>query len=100
MFGSRAFRVGVLQALLWAVIGAPLVRICSRFGKIFKDFGTKLSDLTLGLLNFAHFLVAHWYLGVLALVLWPVVNWGVVSILSPSPEVVVPRRLWYCLTSL
>ena len=54
--------------------------------------------MTILVINVARFLGLYWYLLVLPVLLWPFVNWGIVSVLSPRPEVVIPRRLWYFAT--
>ena len=72
----------------------------SKFIKIFRDFNTNLPGMTIAVIRFTNFLASYWYLALLLVCLWPFVNWGIVSVLSPSPEVVIPRRLWYCLTWL
>ena len=54
--------------------------------------------MTLAVINFTHFLSRHWYVAFLPVLLWPFVNWGIVCLLSPRPDVVAPRRLWYFAT--
>jgi len=68
------------------------------FDKIFHDFGAELPGMTIVLIQFTQFLRHFWYLALLLVVSWPLVNWSIVTALSPRPEVVIPRRLWYFVT--
>ena len=95
---SRAFAVGTTQSMIWVVLGSAVLRSVNQFEKIFQDFGAKLPVMTIVLVKFAHFLGGRWYLVFLTAMVWPLVNWGVVSNLSPSPEVVLPKRIWYFIT--
>jgi type II secretory pathway component PulF len=95
---SRDFVVGVVQAALGLAMGAITVSVAQKFTKIFQDFGAELPGMTIFLIGFAHFLGHYWYLAVLVIVSWPLVNWRIVSVLSPRPDVVIPRRLWYVVT--
>ena len=98
ILASNAFLVGVLQAALWIALGATALRIVSGFEKIFDDFGAELPGVTIALIRFTQFLRHFWYLALLLVISWPLVNWSIVSVLSPRPEVVIPRRLWYSAT--
>jgi hypothetical protein len=95
---SRAFVVGVVQAVVWIALGLWVLRIASGFKKIFLDFGTELPGTTVAFIQFTHFLGHYWYLALLAVALWPLANRRIVFLLSPRPDVVIPRRLWYCAT--
>jgi hypothetical protein len=85
-----------------SVVGIALVLAASivlpKFEKVFRDFNTRLPDVTIAVLDFGQFLSRHWYLALLPVLLWPFVNHDVVALLSPRPEVVVPKRLWYFAT--
>ncbi len=98
IFASRAFVVGVVQGALWIALGVAALRIVSGFNKIFDDFGAELPGMTVFLIGFTQGLRHFWYLAFLLVVSWPLVNWWIVSVLSPRPEVVIPRRLWYVAT--
>ena len=98
IFHSRAFAVGIAQSVIWVVLGVVALNVVPNFDKIFRDFNTKLPDMTIAVLNFGHFLSRYWYLALLPVLLWPFVNHGVVALLSPRPEVVIPKRLWYFAT--
>lgn len=103
VFRSRAFFVGIKQAVLWialgvaAVIAVPNLEVCYAglgYGNARLDWA-KLPDTTVAIVNFTHLLGRFWYLALLPVLVWPFVNYGVVSFLSPSPEVVMPKRLLY-----
>jgi type II secretory pathway component PulF len=98
IFASGAFVVGVVQAALWIALGVTGLRVVRAFEKIFHDFGAELPGMTIVLIQFTQFLRHFWYLAFLLVVSWPLVNWSIVSALSPRPEVVIPRRLWYFVT--
>jgi len=68
------------------------------FDKIFHDFGAELPGMTIVLIQVSRFLGHFWYLAILLLLSWPLLNCGIVSVLSPRPEVVIPRRVWYFAT--
>ena len=95
---SRAFVVGAVQAAVWIVAGLAVLRIASSFRKFFSDFGAELPGATIAFIKFTHFLGRYWYLALLLLALWPLVNRRVVFLLSPRPDLVMPRRLWYSAT--
>jgi len=98
IFASGAFVVGMVQAALWIALGVAGLRVVRSFQKIFDDFGADLPGMTIVLIRFTQFLRHFWYLALLFVVSWPLVNWRVVSLLSPRPDVVIPRRLWYLVT--
>jgi hypothetical protein len=98
IFTSGAFVVGVVQAALWIALGVTGLRVVRAFEKIFDDFGAELPGMTIVLIQFTQFLRHFWYLALLLVVSWPLVNWSIVTALSPRPEVVIPRRLWYFVT--
>jgi hypothetical protein len=83
IFRSPAFRVGAMQSALWVGVGGGLMHLVSSFEKIFKDFGCHLPDMTIAVINLSYFLVNFWYLGLLAVLLWPFAYWGVAQLLSP-----------------
>jgi type II secretory pathway component PulF len=69
-----------------------VVKAVASFEKIFKDFGySELPTMTVAVLNIGTFLGHHWYVGLLLVILWPLANWGVVSLMSKNP---VSQRLW------
>ena len=88
VFHSRAFAVGIAQSVLWVALGVATLIVVPKFEKMFRDFNTRLPDMTLAVLNFSHFLGCYWYVAFLPVLLWPFVNWGIVCLLSPRPEVV------------
>jgi len=45
-------------------------------------------------------MLQYWYLAFLLTVLWPLLNRGIVSLVSPKPETLVRRKLWYFATWL
>jgi len=94
VFRSQAFLVGAAQSALWIALGAAFTYLAQSFEKIFKDFNCCLPAVTVAVLTLDHFLTCYWYLGVLLIVLWPLVSWGVVLV-SPSPN---SRQLWYVTT--
>ena len=98
LWATRGFLVGVIQAALWLALGAITVNVAQEFAKIFHDFDAELPGMTIFFIGFAHFLGHYWYLAVLVIVSWPLVNCGIVTVLSPRPDVVIPRRLWYVVT--
>ncbi|MGD0900879.1 MAG: hypothetical protein ABR915_23855 [Thermoguttaceae bacterium] len=98
VFRSGAFAVGIAQSVVWVVLGVATLNVVPKFERIFRDFGTQLPDLTLAVIGFHHLLSHYWYLALLPALAWPFVNHGVVSLLSPRPEVVIPKRLWYFAT--
>jgi len=98
MSRSRPFAVGVAQSVAWIALGGAALRIVPEFEKIFRDFGTTLPAPTVFLLGLTHFLNNYWYLAILPAAVWPFVNWAVVSLLSPRPEVVLAKQLWYVVT--
>jgi hypothetical protein len=87
-----------VQSVLWFALGVAALIVVPKLEKIFRDFGTKLPDMTITVLNASHFLGRYWYLALLPVLLWPFVNYGVVALLSPRPDVVMPKRLWYFAT--
>lgn len=100
VFGSRAFAVGVAQSVVCVALGAVAMTVVSDFEKIFADFGTTLPTMTIIVISFTRFLIHYRYVALLPALVWPFVNWGIVSLLSPRPEVVIPRWLWYTATWL
>ena len=97
---ARATAVGIAQAALWAVLCAALLRVFPTFEQIFRDFACQLPQETELVLMSSHVISDLWYLAILAICLWPVVNRHVVSTLWSNPESVVARRLWYWITWL
>jgi hypothetical protein len=95
---SRAFVVGAIQAVVWIGAGLWVLRTASSFKKIFDDFGTELPGTTLAFIQFTHFVGRFWYLALPVVALWPLANRRIVFLLSPRPDVVIPRRLWYVVT--
>lgn len=98
MFGSPDFDAGLAQSAVWLTLGVAALFVVSKFEQIFQDFGTSLPSMTIALLDLTHLLSRYWYLALLPVISWPFVNWGIVFLLSPRPEVVLPRRLWYFAT--
>lgn len=98
VFHSRAFAVGIVQSVLWVALGVAALIVVPKFEKVFRDFNAKLPDITVSVLNASHFLGCYWYLALLPVLLWPFVNHGVVALLSPRPDVVIPKQLWYFAT--
>lgn len=97
-FPRQGFNHRDMQSVVAIGLGITALRVEPQFEKIFKNFGAKLPDMTILVINVVRFLGWYWYLLVLPVLLWPFVNWGIVSVLSPRPEVVMPRRLWYFAT--
>jgi hypothetical protein len=98
LFHSRAFAVGIVQSVLWGALGVAALIVVPKFDEVFRGFNTKLPDITVTVLNASHFLGCYWYLALLAVLSWPFVNHGVVALLSPRPDIVIPKRLWYFAT--
>ncbi len=96
--GPRAVTVGTLQAFLWTVLSVALSVGSLAAEKAFRKVDVKLPDITADVLDAAILLRHYWYLGLLTACCWPLVNWGVVLLLSPDPETFVLRRLWYLVT--
>ena len=94
IWGSRAFRVGIVQGVLWAMLGVALVATARRFRPIFDDFGFALPTLTQLAFGVAQLLATYWYLCFLPLCAWPFVFWGVASLLSRRSGTTAPNRLW------
>ncbi len=86
--------------MVWVLLGVALLNVVAKFEKIFQDFKTDLPATTIALINFCHWLRCYWYLAVLLVLVWPFLNYGIVSLLSPLPGVVLPRRLWHVATWL
>jgi type II secretory pathway component PulF len=84
--------------VIWVVLGVVAMSLVPKYEKIFHDFGASLPGMTVFLFNFNHVLGHYWYLAVSPLLVWPFVNYSVVSLLSPGPEVVIPKWLWYFAT--
>lgn len=97
---ARATIVGIAQAALWIVFCAALLKVVPRFERIFLDFGAELPEPTKLVITLSHFMIAYWYLAILPICLWPVVNRGVVSALWSSPEKAGAKRAWYVVTWL
>jgi hypothetical protein len=93
-----AFFTGIAQAGLWAALCVGLAVGGSRFEAIFADFGVALPALTVLTFQLLAILRIYWYLPVVLCCLWPLVNLGVVLLLSLKPDVALPRRIWYLLT--
>jgi type II secretory pathway component PulF len=91
VFRSRAFIAGTVQSVLWLALGVALIHQAPSFDKIFKDFGVELPGLTIAVLKLGHFLVYLWYLCIPPIMLWPLVNWGVVQLVSPNR---ILQQLW------
>ena len=87
-----------MQSVLWIALGVAALIVVPKFEKVFRDFNTKLPDITITVLNASHLLRCYWHLALLPVLLWPFVNHGVVALLSPRPDVVIPKRLWYFVT--
>ncbi len=100
IFASRAFAVGVAQAVLWTALGMVVMRIVPHFLKIFADFGTPLPDITIALIFFTRFLIRFWFVALLPVLCWPFLNCGIVSLLSLLPGRRILKRLWYFATWL
>jgi hypothetical protein len=98
VFHSRAFAIGVAQSVVSVVLGGVALKIVAQFGKIYRDFEAPLPKMTEVVIGFHQLLSRYWYLAFLPVLAWPFVNYGVVSLLSPRPDVVMPRRLWYFAT--
>ena len=98
VFHSKGFAIGIAQSVVGFALLVAALNVVPRFEKVFRDFNTNLPDMTLAVLCVSQFLSHYWYLAFLPVLLWPFVNHGVVAILSPRPEVVAPRRLWYFAT--
>jgi hypothetical protein len=91
VFRSRAFIEGAVQSVLWIALGVALMHLATSYAKIFMDFRCELPDLTIVVLNLSYFLTHYCYLGLLPILLWPLVNWGALSALSPNP---ISQTLW------
>lgn len=100
IWGSRAFRIGITQAVLWAMLGVALVRTARSFKPLFDDFGVSLPAFTQHMLIVGQLLAQYWYLCFLPLCAWPFVFWGVASLLSGHSGTTTPSRLWSWLTWL
>lgn len=98
LFRSGDFFVGAAQSMVVLALGLFALKVVPQFEKIFMDFGTTLPTMTIILIKVSRILAYFWYLTALPVLLWPLVNWGIVSLLSPRPEVVLPKELWYFLT--
>jgi type IV pilus assembly protein PilC len=48
------FAVGILLFIMWKIV--------PQFQKIFKDFNTKLPDITLMLINISNWVIAYWFI--------------------------------------
>jgi hypothetical protein len=103
LFGSKAFAGGVKQSVIWVILGVAALIAVPNFERIYAEFGygdarldgAKLPDTTVAIISFTHVLRRFWYLALPLVCAWPFMNFGVVSFLSPSPEVVMPKRLLY-----
>jgi hypothetical protein len=92
VFRSKAFLEGVAQSALWVALGVILVCQVPSFEKIFKDFGYgELPGLTVTVLHVGNILVYYWHLGLLPILLWPFVSWGVLQLASSHP---ILQHLW------
>ena len=91
---------GIAQAALWLLLWAALLRTVPRLEKVFRDFNAELPRLTQLVISLSHLTLAYWYLPILPICLWPVVNRGVVSALWSGPEGVAGRWTWYAITWL
>jgi hypothetical protein len=100
VFASRGYWYGVAQAAVWGFLVLAAIKAGREFGHIFRDFGTKLPELTEVVLMVSNWLAHYWYLALLALLLWPFVNWGIVNLLSQSPRAAALKWLWYFATWL
>ncbi len=98
LFGSSAFIVGVAQAAACIALCMAALSIVPRFERVFKDFGTKLPNMTEIILNLTGYLGRYWYLLLPPICAWPFVNWGIVSLVSPRPGVGIAKLLWYLAT--
>lgn len=94
----RDFVIGIAQSVAAIALGIIALRIVPQCEWTFKDFGVELPEMTMHTIRLSHFLDLYWHLLVLPVLVWPFVNWGIASVLSPRPEVVIPRRVWYCMT--
>ncbi len=94
----RGFVIGVAQSVVAIGLGVTALKVVPQFEKVFRDFDAKLPDMTKAVVILSRFLGFYWWLLILPVLLWPFVNWGIVSVLSPRPEVVIPKRIWYCAT--
>ena len=94
----RDFIIGIAQSMVLIALGVVALKVVPQFEKTFMDFGAKLPEMTMLTISVSRFLGLYWYLLVLPVFVWPFVNWGIASVLSPRPEVVLPKRIWYCVT--
>jgi type II secretory pathway component PulF len=98
VFRFRGFVVGVAQSLLLVALGAAALKVVPNFEKVFRELKSDLPDTTIAVLDSCHFLRQHWYPAFLLVLMWPFVDYGVVSLLWRRPELVGLRRLWYFTT--
>ena len=100
---SHAFTaliVGVVQSAVWIALAVAAVRVALGFEGIFRDFEAPLPVLTQCIIGVTRLVRSYWPLALVPVLLWPFVNWVVVSLLSWNPEVAAPRLLWYIATWL
>jgi len=98
--GLRAFAVGVAQAVLWGLLVVLLAKVVPSFEKIFQELGTDLPSVTIGVVDTAHVLRHFWFPICVLIGLWPFAQWGIAYLLSLTPERLVLKWLWYCVTWL
>ena len=94
----RDFIIGIAQSMVTIGLGITALRVVPQFERTFMDFSVKLPEMTMLTISVSRFVGLYWFLLVLPVFVWPFVNWGIASVLSPRPEVVIPRRIWYCVT--
>jgi hypothetical protein len=59
--GTGSIVSGILQAVLWIAITLVLLLVVPRVAKVFFDFGVKLPQLTLMVIDVATFTARYWY---------------------------------------
>ncbi len=97
---ATAIAVGIAQDAVWIALCAVLIAVVPGFERIFKEFDAPLPNITKLVILLTHMLFHCWFLALPMILAWPLVSWGVVSLLSPRPEFAAPRQLWYVLTWL
>ena len=90
---SRTLAIGAAQAVFWTVLCLALTVAASSVWKVFNRAGVQLPAITTAVLDFTLFLRHYWHVGLAGARCWPLVNWGMVWVLSRAPEAFILRRL-------
>jgi len=91
--------VAMSQGVVWTALFAFLAIFGPPYERLFHDFRLELPAVTRSFVSLTHFVYDYWYLVVVLVLLWMLVNGGVVWLLDRSQSV-IGKIGWYVVTWL